>query len=150
MANPEKNSPVAEQVKDLLSSDTTPVALKCAKVALAASDSAGGVFAWQNPESNAIVVSRVVVDLTTVATAACTVDVGTAANATTSSDDLLDGLDVNAATGVFDNIADKGTNGKEKQRLDAKGGTTDHITASKATGATAGLVGNAYIFYHEV
>ena len=150
MANPEKNSPVAEQVKDMLSSDTTPVAVKCAKVALATSDAAGGVVAWQNPESNAIVITRVVVDLTTKATAACTVDIGSAANATTSADNLLDGLDVNAATGVFDNIADKGTNGKEKQRLDAKGGTTDHVTASKATGAAAGLVGNAYIFYQEV
>ena len=38
MANPVKNNPVAEQVKDLLSSDTTPVALKCAKVALSAGD----------------------------------------------------------------------------------------------------------------
>ena len=38
----------------------------------------------------------------------------------------------------------------ERQRLDAKGGTTDYITASKASGATAGLVGNAYIFYVEV
>ncbi len=150
MANPQKNSPVAEQVKDLLSSDTTPVALKCAKVALATADTAGGVFGWQNPESNAIIVVRAVIDLTTKSTSACTVDIGSAANATTSSDDLLDGLDVNAATGVFDNIADKGTNGKEKQRVDAKGGTTDHVTASKATGAAAGLVGNAYIFYHEV
>ena len=150
MANPEKNSPVAEQVKDLLSSDTTPVSLQCAKVALAASDSAAGVFSWQNPESAAILISRVVVDLTTAATAACTIDFGTAGDGTGSSDDLLDGLDVNTASGVFDNIADKGTNGKELQRLDAKGGTTDYVTASKATGATAGLVGNAYIFYHEV
>ena len=120
MANPEKNSPVAEQVKDLLSSNTTPVSLKCAKVALAASDSAAGVFSWQNPESAAILISRVVVDLTTAATAACTIDFGTAGDGTGSSDDLLDGLDVNTASGVFDNIADKGTNGKELQRLDAK------------------------------
>ena len=150
MANPAKNSPVAEQVKDLMTSDTTPIALKCAKVALATGTGAGGVFGWQNPESAAIVVTRVIVDLTTKATAAATVDIGTAANATTSADNLLDGLDVNAATGVFDNIADKGTNGKEKQRLDAKGGSTDHVTASQATGAVAGLAGNAYIFYHEV
>ena len=50
MANPAKNSPVAEQVKDFLTSDTTPVALKCAKVALAAADAAGGILAWQNPK----------------------------------------------------------------------------------------------------
>ena len=65
MANPEKNSPGAEQVKDLLSSDTTPVALKCANVALAAADTGGGILSWQNPESNAIVVLRLVIDLTT-------------------------------------------------------------------------------------
>ena len=150
MANPAKNSPVAEQVKDLLSSDSTPVAQKCAKVALAAADAAAGVLSWQNPESSAIVITRMVLDVTTAATAACTLDVGTDGDGTGSSDVLLDGLDVNAAAGVFDNIADKGTNGKEPQRLDAKGGTTDYVTASKASGATAGLVGNAYIFYHEV
>ena len=150
MANPAKNSPVAEQVKDLLSSDSTPVAQKCAKVALAAADAAAGVLSWQNPESSAIVITCMVLDVTTAATAACTLDVGTDGDGTGSSDVLLDGLDVNAAAGVFDNIADKGTNGKERQRLDAKGGTTDYVTASKASGATAGLVGNAYIFYHEV
>ena len=150
MANPEKNSPVAEQLKDLLTSDTTPVALKCAKVALAAADTAGGILSWQNPESSAVVVVRIAVDLTTKATAACTADFGTAADGTTSSDNLLDGVDLNAATGVFDNVDDHGTNGKSRQRLDAKGGTTDFITGSKATGAAAGLVGNAYIFYYEV
>ena len=150
MANPEKNSPVAEQVKDMLSSDTNPVALKCAKVALANADTAGGVLAWQNPESSAIILVRVVIDRTTKSTGACTLDVGTAANGTTSSDNLIDGLDVGTATGVGDNIEDKGTNGKSRQRMDAKGGATDYITASKATGAAAGLAGNAYIFYHEV
>ncbi len=82
--------------------------------------------------------------------AACTGDFGTAANGTTSSDNLLDGVDLNAATGVFDNVDDQGTNGKSRQRLDAKGGATDFITGSKATGAAAGVVGNAYIFYYEV
>ena len=150
MANPAKNSPVAEQVKDLLSSDTTPVAQKCAKVVLTAADGAAGVFSWQNPEDSAIVITRLVLDVTTKATAACTVDVGTDGAGTGSSDNLVDVQAVNAATGVFDNIADKGSSGKERQRLDAKGGTTDYVTASKATGATAGLVGNAYVFYHEV
>ena len=150
MANPEKNSPIAEQVKDLLSSDTTPVALKCARAALSAGDGAAGVLSWQNPEGSAIVVVRLVVDVTTKSTAACTADFGTDGDGTGSADTLIDGVDVGTATGVFDNIADKGTNGKERQRLDAKGGTTDYITGSKATGAAAGLVGNVYIFYHEV
>lgn len=150
MANPEKNSPVAEQVKDMLTSDTTPVAVKCAKVTLAAADTAGGILAWQNPETTAILVLRILIDVTTAATAACTADFGSAANATTSADNLLDGLDVNTATGLFDNVSDGGTNGKARQRLDAKGGTTDYVTGSKATGAAAGLAGSAYIFYVQV
>ena len=150
MANPAKNSPVAEQIKDLMSSDTIPVALKCARVALAAADTAGGVFAWQNPESTAIVVVRVVIDRTTKSTSASTTDIGTAADATTSSDNLLDALNTGATAGVEDNVTDNGTSGKSRQRMDAKGGSTDYITASKASGACAGLAGNAYIFYHEV
>ena len=43
-----------------------------------------------------------------------------------------------------------GTNGVGFVRLDAKGGTTDWITASKASGAAAGLVGSAYIIYIPV
>ena len=150
MSNPAKNSPIAEQVRDLISEDTNPVALKCTKIALTASDAAAGVFSWQNPHGSAIIIARVLVDLTTKATAAATIDVGTDGDGTGSSDNLIDGLDVNTATGVFDNMTDKGSNGKEMQRLDAKGGTTDYVTASKATGATAGIVGNAYVFYYEV
>jgi hypothetical protein len=114
------------------------------RVALTASDSAGGVFAWANPHENTVLIKRVVVHVTTVATAACTLDIGTTAtSAVTSSDTLLDGLDVNSAAGVFDNITDKGSNGKSRQTL-ASG---KWITASKASGATAGLVGYAYIQY---
>ena len=150
MPNPAKNSPVAEQVRDLLTSDATPVALKCARVALGSADTAGGILAWQNPEASAVVVTRLVIDRTTKSTGACTADFGTAANGTTSSDNLLDGVNVGAAEGSEDNVQDGGTNGKARQRLDAKGGATDYITGSRATGAAAGLVGNAYIFYHEV
>jgi hypothetical protein len=126
------------------SDSTSERAVKVAKVALTALDTGGGVLAWQNPEGAAIVVERVVVDATTKATGACTIDVGTTAtNATTSSDNLLDGLDVGAAAGTFDNITDKGTNGKSRQRL-ASG---KWVTGSMASGAAAGLVGSAYIHY---
>ena len=134
----------------LLTSDTNPVALKSAKVALGSSDSAGGILAWQNPEASAILVVRVVIDRTTKSTGACTADFGSAANATTSANNLLDGVDVGAAAAIEDNIDDQGTSGKARQRLDAKGGSTDYLTGSKASGAAAGLVGNAYIFYVEV
>lgn len=117
---------------------------KVARVALGTGTSGGGVFAWQNPEAGAIAVTRVLLDVTTAATAAATVDVGTTAtSATTSSDTLIDGLDVNAAAGLFSNLKNPGTNGKADQRL-ASG---KWVTASQASGAVAGLVGYAYIEY---
>jgi hypothetical protein len=119
-------------------------AVRVERVALAASDAAGGVFAWQNLHENPVIVQRVDVYVTAAASAACTLDIGaTATSAGTSVDNLIDGLDVNAATGVFDNITDKGTNGKSRQLL-ASG---KWVTASKATGATAGLSGYAFITY---
>lgn len=118
---------------------------KVVKVALAAVDTGGGVFSWQNTEeSSAIIILRVVLDVTTASSAACTVNVGTTAtSATTSSDNLIDGVDVNSAAGVFDNITEKGTNGKSRQKL----ADDAWVTASVASGASAGIVGSAYIEY---
>jgi hypothetical protein len=117
---------------------------KVAKVALAAVDTAGGAFAWQNPEGAGIFINRATIDVTTKATGACTLDIGTtAASATTSSDNLLDGLDVGTATVTTDNLQTPGTNGKQLQKL-ASG---KWVTGSKASGATAGIVGSVYIEY---
>lgn len=117
---------------------------KVAKVALGAADTGGGVLAWVNPEIASIIITRIVLDITTKSTVACTIDVGaTATSATTTIDNLIDGLDINTAAGVFDNFEDQGTNGTSRQKL-ASG---KWITASKATGAAAGTVGFAYIHY---
>jgi hypothetical protein len=126
--------------------DITPVSriVKVAKVALAAVDTEGGVFSWQNNEGASIIIQRIILDVTTKTAEACTIDVGTTdTSATTSSNNLIDGLDVHSATGVFDNITDKGVNGKSKQKL----ANSKWVTASKASGATAGLAGYAYIEY---
>lgn len=121
--------------------------MKVARVALAAADTGGGIFAWANPEAGSIIISRVELDVTTKATGACTVDVGTTAtNATTSSDNLLDGLDIGTAAGIFDNITDKGSNGKSRQKL-ASG---KWVTGSMASGAAAGTAGFVYIMYHLI
>ena len=118
--------------------------VKIARVALA---TAGGVFAWQNPEASSILIHRVLIDVTTVATGACTIDVGTTAvSAATSSDTLIDGLDVNAGIGLFDNITEKGSNGKSRQKL-ASG---KWVTASQASGAIAGIVGYGYVVYSVI
>lgn len=106
---------------------------------------AATTLAWQNPESSAIIILRVWLDVTTVSTGAASVDVGyTATSATTTSDTLLDGVDVNAATAVFDSMnaaLDAGANAKAQKAASAKWVT---ITQSAET---TGLVANLYIEY---
>src|SRR5262249_31376333 len=74
---------------------------KIAKVALVAgTDTGGGILSWANPESGSIIIDRVIIDLTTIASAACTADFGTTAStSTTSSDNFMDGLDLHSSTG---------------------------------------------------
>lgn len=116
------------------------------RYALSAGEAAGGVLSLANPEGADLIVTRLILDVTTPATAACTVDAGIAANGTTSSDNLINGLDVNTAAGVFDNLEDKGVNGKARQ----KWSSSEYLTISKASGAAAGLAGYAYVEYVRV
>ena len=44
---------------------------------------------------------------------------------------------------MFDNVSDAGTNGRAR----AKWGAGQYLTISKASGATAGLAGTAYVDY---
>lgn len=120
-----------------------------AKVALGTDNSNGGVFAWQNPQDSAILVDKVVLDVTTAATGSANVDVGVASGAGTSSDDIIDGADIGSAAVVLNNVDDQGTNGQDTVKLDANGGTNDYVTASPSADP-AGLVGNAYIYYAEI
>lgn len=118
---------------------------RVAKIPLAsAADTGGAVFGWQNDEGQSIIITRILLDVTTKSTDAATLDVGTTAtNATTSSDNLLDGLDVGTAAGLFSNLKNPGSNGVPDQKL-ASG---KWVTASRASGAVAGMVGSAYIYY---
>lgn len=115
----------------------------CYRIALAALDTGGGVVGVANPEGVNIIVTKLIVVTSVVATAACTIDGGIAAAITTSSDNLIDGADVNGALGDFDNIDDAGTNGKATQSWDSD----EFLTISMKTGAAAGLAGYAYIEY---
>jgi len=114
---------------------------KIMAVDLAAADTAGGVLSLANPFGVDAMISRLILNVTTASTGACTVDAGTAANGTTSADNLIDGLDVNSATGVFDNTVNGGTNGGGAELW----GSTQYLTISMASGAAAGLAGTAYI-----
>lgn len=114
---------------------------------LNAVNTAGGAFSWQNPEATSIIIDRIEVYVSTAATGAATLSVGsTATSGTTSAANLIDTLDVHSATGAFDNITDKGTNGKSRQLL-ASG---KWVTGSQASGDLTGIVGNVYIHYHLV
>lgn len=117
-----------------------------ARVALAAVDTAGGVFAWANPTGGTIIVTGVQVDVTTVSSGACTIDVGVAANGTTLSDTIIDGASTATTARVIDDQKDAGTNGTGAQRCTS----SQYVTGSVASGASAAIVGYAYITYHVV
>ena len=108
-------------------------------------DTAGGLFAWANPETSDILVEHVALKVTTKTTGACSADVGTTAvSATTSSDNLINGKDIKAAAGTFTNAESGGTNGKHAQRLAAGKWVTGSVVSG---GASAGLVGTYEIYY---
>jgi len=124
-------------------SATTNKLPKVARVALAAARTGGGVLGWANPEGVSILINSVMLDITTQSTGASTIDVGTTAtNATTSSDNLIDGVS-GAAIALVNNGSDGGTNGKTRQKL-ASG---KWVTASEASGDVTGIAGYAYIEY---
>lgn len=119
----------------------------CLKVALVAGgNTAGSVLALANPEGAQLLITRVILNVTTGAGGAFTADCGVAANGTTSSDTLLDGVSIVAAS-VVDNINNGGTNGKARQLWGASEYIT--ITPSASIAATA-FAGNAYIQWVRV
>lgn len=113
---------------------------------LAALDTGGGVVSLLNPEEVDVIITRFVLDITTKSTGACTLDGGPVAAATTVGDTVIDGLDVNSAAGVFDNIKNQAGNGLESERWESD----EYFTLSKKTGAAAGLIGTYYIEYIRV
>ena len=123
-------------------------AVKCAVVPISgAALHAANLTLWTAPA--AAIIHRVLLDITTVATGAATIDIGyTAVSATTSSDTLLDGVDANAAIALFDSMnaaLDSGANAKAQKAASGK-----WITADEASGDTTGMVATAYIYYSLV
>jgi hypothetical protein len=109
----------------------------------------GGVVAWQNPEAGSILVLRVLFNLTTPSDGACTLDIGTTpTSATTTSDNLLDGIDANAAAALFDSMnpaLDAGANANAKILAAGK-----WITIDEKTGDATGLAGDLYVEYINI
>lgn len=116
-----------------------------ADLAGVAATTGGAILALANPEGVALIIDKVVMDITTKSTGAASVDVGIAANGTTTSDTLMDGVDVGTAAILADNITNKGTNGLPT----VKWGATQYLTIT-GTATTVGLVGRLYVQYHAV
>lgn len=117
------------------------------KVALVAgTTTAGGdILSLANPEGVDLIITRFIVNVTTEATGAATADFGVAANGTTTSDLLLDGVDIGTAAAIFCNFDDQGDDGQSVLLW----GSTQYITGTPSATA-AGLVGYAYIEYIRV
>ena len=98
---------------------------------------AGDMASVANPFGEAVIVTQCILNITTQSTGASTIDVGIAADGTTSADNLIDGHS-GATAGVF---AAKGTNGLLVKLWD----TTQYLTASEASGDVAGLAGELII-----
>jgi hypothetical protein len=134
---------VQESVKAFV--DPTYKMRKIKKVPLVAGTDTAGALGSFLP-GVVCMITHVYLDVTTIASATCTVSCGTAANITTASQNLMDTVDVRTAIGSFDNIANAGTLGKALQRCSA----TQAVTFSTQSGASAGLVANAYVEYFEL
>ncbi len=124
--------------------------LKVAKGTLTKGNANAFAFAWQNPESSKIIITRVFIRLATAGgTATSVLDIGIVTGPTATADTLIDGLDLNT-TGLFDNVTQKGTNGLTMGIVDEKGGTKSYITGKILTANAAALAGNYYILYTVV
>jgi len=116
--------------------------------ALTASDTVAEVFQLTNSYGSDLIVTRAMIQVTTVSSGACTIDVGAGSGASTSYDNLLDGIDVNGSTGVSDNL--KSMHAGDSGRSVVIWKSTEYINASKKTGATSGLVGYYAVYCVDI
>lgn len=108
-----------------------------------ATTTGGAIGSWANPEGQTIIIMSCVANITTKATVGTPgLDLGPAADATTSNDTLIDGKDIGTAAGCFNNTDDQGTNGKVSQQM-----TSGQYVTASSSASTAGAVGTCYITY---
>ena len=119
--------------------DNHRVTLKGAIIA-ATTTSGGDAISLANPFGERAIIDDVFLDVTTPATGAATMDVGVAADGTTSSDTLLDAADVGTAAIIANNVDHKGVNGGKGRAWSA----SQFITATPSA-TLAGLVGEYYV-----
>jgi hypothetical protein len=103
----------------------------------------GDMLNLANPEGEDLLITRFILNVTTPSTGAATVDAGVAATGT-SNDELIDGVDVNAAAILVDNV---------EQCVDTavaaavvEWGSDEYLTVTPSA-SVAGLVGTYYVEY---
>lgn len=107
----------------------------------------GTPFSLLNPLGSALIVTKVVVDITTgVNSTPVDMNVGIGVSGTLAYDTLIDGafLGTPVGAGVFDNQDDAGTNGKQTENW----GATEYLTVT-VTATPTDMVGNIYIWYRK-
>lgn len=92
-------------------------------------------FSAANPFGYDVIIMSATFDVTTEATAAATVDVGVAANATTGDDTLMDGIDVGSAAATFGSIT----------TIRQKWASDEFLNVYSASGAIDDMVGKLYV-----
>jgi hypothetical protein len=133
--------------KDLVTADRlNDPNIRIAYGDLAAGSQHAKIFSWQNTVvSGSILVHLVLINVTTPATAAAQINVGSAGTEI-ESDNLIDGCLINA-TGVKNTIKNIGTNGLGAVLV----ADDEWITGFEDdTAASTDLVGKYYIFYTKV
>lgn len=107
-----------------------------------AGDGAGVTESNANPFGADVMIVSALLDITTASTGACTLDIGVGADATTSNDQLFDGLSA-ATTGQYGTGVSGGTNGKGGQKWTS----STFLNIAEASGDITGLVGKLYVQY---
>ena len=142
--------PTAEAVKNMLPPDQSGIAYVMKRYIvedLASGNANAFAFAVQNPEGVDCVVTNVIVDITTAGgTASSVLDIDVVADATSTGDTIIDGLDLNA-TGVADRHDNAGSNGGEPKKWDKNGGSNDYVTGKILAQNAANLAGKVIIEY---
>lgn len=111
-------------------------------IAGVAATTGGAIAAIENPEGVDLIITRAVLNRTTKSTGAAAVDIGVAADGTTSAQNLLDAVAAGATAGVEDNIENPGSAGKAV----ALWGASEYVTVT-GDATSVGLVGTLTIEY---
>lgn len=105
------------------------------------SDTAGGLFAWANPFPFPVLVEDLTVNVQTGSTGASTFSFGVAANDTTLSSTLLSGTNGQTVQTIASSEPLAATSTTAARLV----GAGQWITGSRASGATAGIVGRVHL-----